>query len=73
MVPTSWLGKAARREMYVAAFRDFGLLYDATRDAFEAGEIRDECEALGVPMGYGRVGKTPTLLCELYGDRVKVD
>jgi len=73
MVPSSWLGKAARHEMYVAGYRDFGALYDATLEPLEAACIRDECEALGLPMGYGRVGKTPTLLSELYGDRVKVD
>ena len=66
VVPSSWLGPAALREMYVAAFREYGSLYDFHRDPVEQQCIRDECEAIGVPMGYGRVGTAPHVLGDEY-------
>jgi len=42
----------------------FGSLYGD--DGPERLELRDECEAHGIPMGYGRVGKAPTQLDDEY-------
>lgn len=44
-----------------------GSLYGGVEaDVAEARTIRDECEAHGLPMGYGRVGTTPTQLGDEY-------
>jgi len=48
--------------MLVEAYRSLGDLYGARYAEGEAGHIVDELEELGVPMGYGRVTKTPTVI-----------
>lgn len=63
-----------RREVYEAIhraqaewLRQSGSLYGgADQDVAEARAIREECEAIGLPMGYGRVGRAPTLLADEY-------
>lgn len=51
-----------RHGMFVEAHRCFGVLYGQDYDLLETRLIRAACEAVGVPMGYGRVGKAPTQL-----------
>lgn len=54
------------RQMYLQAFEVFGSLYDADGDERLAAVIRADLEELGVPMGYGRVHETPTVLDDDY-------
>lgn len=53
------LTRAALREQYLLIFENLGSLYGSTYEETEAQAIRAECEAVGLPMGYGRVGKAP--------------
>lgn len=43
-------------------FREYGNLYGHQWELAEARLIRDACEEVGLPMGYGRVGKVPRQL-----------
>jgi len=44
-------------------FRELGSLYvSGEQDTAEELATREELEALGIPMGYGRVGRVPTQL-----------
>lgn len=54
--------RAALREAYVNVFEALGCLYGAPYEETEALAIREECEALGLPMGYGRVADAPAPL-----------
>ncbi len=56
----------ALRRLYVDAYYHLGGLYAVDYDWLEARHIREELELLGVPMGYGRVGKAPSVLAEEY-------
>lgn len=47
---------------YLAWFTEYGCLYGPDYDQREATMIRLECEERGLPMGYGRVGRTPVQL-----------
>lgn len=55
--------RAAARVMYCECFRRLGSLYGSDVEA-EVAFIREDCEALGVPMGYGRLGKAPEVLTD---------
>lgn len=62
-----------RARSLVYWFRQSGSLYGGVdADAAEAREIRDECEALGLPMGYGRVGRAPTQIHGYEGPRSRI-
>jgi hypothetical protein len=61
--------RRAQREMLVDVYRSLGDLYGARYTEGEVGHIREELEALGVPMGYGRVGKAPSVLSDEYHPR----
>jgi hypothetical protein len=65
--------RRAQRAMLVDAYRHLGDLYGARYAEGEMSHIRDELEALGVPMGYGRVGKTPTVLGDEYAPAIYRD
>jgi hypothetical protein len=65
--PYCGYSRRAQREMLVDAYRSLGDLYGARYAEGEVGHIVDELEELGVPMGYGRVTKTPTVLGDEYG------
>jgi hypothetical protein len=45
-------------------WNEFGSLYwhGSGIDEWEAGELREECEEVGLPMGYGRVQREPLQL-----------
>jgi hypothetical protein len=60
--PYCGYSRRAQREMLVDAYRSLGDLYGARYAEGEAGHIRDELEALGVPMGYGRVTTRPRVI-----------
>jgi hypothetical protein len=49
--------------MYVECFKRLGSLYGSAHDG-EAECIREELEAMGVPMGYGRVSRAPEVLAD---------
>lgn len=62
-------GRRRRSElhrMYIQGWELFHGLYDATLDEPEARIIRDLCEEVGLPMGYGRIGKAPVHLHDDY-------
>lgn len=44
------------------SFYEFGDLYGGQWELVEEVLIRNECEEHGIPMGYGRVGRTPRQL-----------
>lgn len=48
---------AVRRHHWAAMFRELGSLYGHQWEQAEARSIREACEEVGLPMGYGRVGK----------------
>ena len=50
--------RAKRHEAFTSCFREHGTLYGRDYDQVEEATIRELCEELGIPMGYGRVGKT---------------
>lgn len=58
-------GRADRRLAYLDAWRVIGCLYGLDGGA-EEHAIRAACEDLGVPMGYGRVGRVPAQLADEY-------
>ncbi len=58
--------RAIRRNQLTENFREWGDLYGSDYLEVEAIEMREECEQVGVPMGYGRVGKTLSVLAEEY-------
>ncbi len=43
-------------------FEEHGDLYGRQWELAEAVLIREECQEIGLPMGYGRVGRTPSQL-----------
>lgn len=43
-------------------FRELGCLYGHQWELAEAKLIREDCEEVGIPMGYGRVGEMPRQL-----------
>lgn len=52
-----------RRLFMLRAWAEYGGLYGGgEQDTAEELDIRDDCEAHGIPMGYGRVGSKPTQL-----------
>jgi hypothetical protein len=51
-----------RRQLRATMFRELGCLYGHQWELAEARFIREECEAVGIPMGYGRVGQKPRQL-----------
>lgn len=51
--------KEGLRESYKLIHEAIGCLYGVSYDEREAMRIREACEELGLPMGYGRVHATP--------------
>jgi hypothetical protein len=71
-LPASLIWRSSRAQSHEALtefFRARGSLYGAGYDELEAANIRELCEELGIPMGYGRVGKTPSQLHGYEGRR----
>lgn len=64
--PSKSMTLTKRRAMYAEAWRALGTLYGPDYEQLEVGNIHQELEALGVPVGYGRVGKAPTVLGDEY-------
>jgi hypothetical protein len=61
------LGGWGKRHGYTRQFLELGAFYVSGEwNDVEADDIRDECEARGIPMGYGRVGDAPTQLDDEY-------
>ncbi len=58
--------RAILRRRHVEIFRETGELYGHEYSEVESLLIRDELEQIGVPMGYGRVGRAPSVLAEDY-------
>ena len=48
-----------RRRFWLQMYDEQGDLYAPEWDLVEAQLIREACEEIGLPMGYGRIGKTP--------------
>jgi len=48
-----------RRRFWLLMWDEQGDLYAPDWELVEAHHIREECEEMGVPMGYGRIGKPP--------------
>lgn len=47
------------RRRLVDMYQQYGDLYSHGWETAETWFIREECEEIGLPMGYGRVGRTP--------------
>jgi hypothetical protein len=55
-----------RRQAYTRGFAELGTLYGGLgSDDVEAQAIRDECDEIGLPMGYGRVPSAPIQLVDV--------
>ena len=50
------------RRLYLRIFDALGTLYGSGWDEAETLRIREACAAVGLPMGYGRVGRQPEQL-----------
>lgn len=70
--PFSRLSRRMQRAIYADTYRAIGSLYGAGYESVESANIRDELEELGLPMGYGRVGRAPSVLSDEYGDNARV-
>lgn len=64
--PSVGFSRSVRREALREGWRVFATLYDSSLDDFRAAELRALCEEAGIPMGYGRVGRVPTILDDDY-------
>jgi hypothetical protein len=58
--------RAVALAAFVESFKTLGSLYGSDYER-EAQLIREDLEALGLPMGYGRVARTPVVLAEMFG------
>ena len=73
--PFSLLSRSSRRrraEELARCFAALGDLYGAGYERAESASIREACEELGLPMGYGRVSALPELRGEEHGDKPRV-
>jgi hypothetical protein len=48
--------------VWARTFNEIGTLYSDQWDHVEEQRIREACEEVGLPMGYGRLGETPEQL-----------
>lgn len=53
---------AIRRRVFKSMFQEHGDLYGRQWELAEVEFIREECDEVGLPMGYGRVGREPVQL-----------
>lgn len=58
--------RSARTEGFLEGYEQFGVLYGEAFDDAEAERIRELCAEKLIPMGYGRVGRIPTVLEDDY-------
>lgn len=57
--------RMVQRQFYARVWAEHGSLYgELGSDECEAQAIRDECNAMGLPMGYGRVSRAPIQLSD---------
>lgn len=62
-------GRICTHTGYLNAWRDVRTLYAHDYEDVEERAIRAELEELGIPMGYGRVGRVPTQLTPMFANR----
>lgn len=63
-----WL-RVSLLQHYLRLWDENGSLYGGGYDVVEERAIRAELEELGIPMGYGRVGRRPTQLTPMFANR----